>query len=312
MTSTISTTSATSTTATRPKSTQTSQQITEALAFALSLADSADVVTMAHFRNQALVIETKADLTEVTIADRNTESVIRERILAERPGDGLLGEEHGTIDSTNGIRWIVDPIDGTGNYVRGVPIWATLIARECNGVLDVGVVSAPAMRNRWWAAQDQGAFADDRRLRVSKIDELANAFLSYSEGPWESHGMREQLEHLRKTTYRHRAFGDFWQHMLVAEGACDIGAEAIVSVWDLAAIQIIVEEAGGVFTDLAGNARPDGGSALSTNGVLHAKTLAFLSPESARPLVAPTSPAPSVLGTAADSTVPAAPAAIVH
>jgi histidinol-phosphatase len=268
-------------TTTRPKNSQTSQQISEALRFALSLADSADLVTMAHFRNQALVIETKADLTEVTIADRNTESVIRERILAERPGDGLLGEEHGTIDSSNGIRWIVDPIDGTGNYVRGVPVWATLIARECDGVIDVGVVSAPAMGNRWWASQEQGAFADDRRIHVSKIDEIANAFLSYSEGPWESHGMREQLETLRKTTYRHRAFGDFWQHMLVAEGACDIGAEAIVSVWDLAALQIIVEEAGGIFTDLTGQARPDGGSALSTNGILHRKTLAHLRAESA-------------------------------
>jgi histidinol-phosphatase len=264
----------------RPRSPQSSQEIAQALGFALSLADSADVITQEHFRSQALVIETKADLTEVTVADRSTETVIRERILAERPGDGLLGEEHGTIESTNGIRWIIDPIDGTGNYVRGLPVWATLIARECNGVLDVGVISAPAMGNRWWAAQGLGAFADDRPIRVSKVDEIANAFLSYSEGPWEVHGMREQLESIRKTTYRHRAFGDFWQHMLVAEGACDIAAEAIVSVWDLAAVQIIVEEAGGVFTDLEGSARPDGGSALSTNGVLHEKTLAYLRQDS--------------------------------
>jgi histidinol-phosphatase len=260
----------------RTKSPQNDDQISEALAFALSLADSADLITQKHFRNQALVVETKADHTEVTIADRNTETVIRERILAERPGDGLLGEEHGTVESTNGIRWIIDPIDGTGNYVRGVPVWATLIARECNGVVDVGVVSAPAMSNRWWAAQDLGAFSDQGPVRVSKIDEIANAFLSYSEGPWESHEMRAQLESLRKAANRQRAFGDFWQHMLVAEGACDIAAEAIVSVWDLAAIQIIVEEAGGTFTDLGGQARPDGGSALSTNGTLHAPTLAYL------------------------------------
>jgi histidinol-phosphatase len=260
----------------RPKSPQTADQIAQALAFALSLADSADVITQQHFRNQSLVIETKADQTEVTVADRSTETVVRERILAERPGDGLLGEEHGTIESTNGIRWIIDPIDGTGNYVRGVPVWATLIARECQGVIDIGVVSAPAMGNRWWGSQDHGAFADGRRLQVSRIDEITNAFLSYSEGPWERQGMRVQLEALRKTAYRERAFGDFWQHMLVAEGACDIAAEAIVSVWDLAAIQIIVEEAGGVFSDLSGQARPDGGSALSTNGVLHGKTLAFL------------------------------------
>ncbi len=265
----------------RPKSPQTPAQVGEALAFALSLADSADVITQQHFRNQSLVIETKADHTEVTVADRGTETVLRERILAERPGDGLLGEEHGTIDSSNGIRWIIDPIDGTGNYVRGVPVWATLIARECHGVIDIGVVSAPAMGNRWWASQDQGAFADGRPIHVSKIDEIPNAFLSYSEGPWETHGMRQQLETLRRTTYRHRAFGDFWQHMLVAEGACDIATEAIVSVWDLAAIQIIVEEAGGVFSDLSGHFRPDGGSALSTNGVLHTKTLAFLGANSA-------------------------------
>lgn len=263
------------------KSPQSAEQISDALAFALSLADSADLITQQHFRNQGLVIETKADHTEVTIADRNTETVIRERILAERPGDGLLGEEHGTVESKNGIRWIIDPIDGTGNYVRGVPVWATLIGRECNGVVDVGVVSAPAMGQRWWAAQDLGAFSENGPIMVSMIDEIANAFLSYSEGPWESHEMRAQLESLREAANRQRAFGDFWQHMLVAEGACDIAAEAIVSVWDLAAIQIIVEEAGGTFTDLGGQARPDGGSALSTNGALHTKTLAHLHAEPA-------------------------------
>ncbi len=246
------------------------------LAFALSLADTADAIAMEHFRSQTLVIETKPDLSEVTIADRNTETALRERIIAERPGDGIFGEEHGSIESTTGDRWIIDPIDGTGNYVRGVPMWATLIARERNGVLDIGVVSAPAMFSRWWAEKGHGAFADGRRISVSAVSAPENAFVSYSEGPWEMHNMRQGIERLRSTAYRQRAFGDFWQHMLVAEGACDIAAEPIVSLWDLAPIQVIVEEAGGRFTDLSGIARSDGGSALSTNGPLHDQALAIL------------------------------------
>jgi histidinol-phosphatase len=246
------------------------------LAFALSLADTADAVAMQHFRSRSLVIETKPDLSEVTIADRDTEESLRQRILSERPGDGIFGEEHGSIESTNGDRWIIDPIDGTGNYVRGVPMWATLIARERMGVLDIGVVSAPAMQSRWWAEKGSGAYADGRRIRVSAVSNPADAFVSYSEGPWEKHNMRNGVELLRSQAYRQRSFGDFWQHMLVAEGACDVAAEPIVSLWDLAPIQVIVAEAGGTFTDLLGSARADGGSALSTNGVLHDAVLQIL------------------------------------
>ncbi len=248
-----------------------------ALAFALSLADVAEPITMRHFRSTGLVIETKPDLTEVTVADRSTEQAIRDAIVAGRPGDGMVGEEHGDLASSTGARWIVDPIDGTSNYTRGVPIWATLVARECNGVLDVGVVSAPALGLRWWAARGLGAFADGRRIGVSAVSELENGFLSYSESPeWAVKGRRSGIDALRSLVGRERAFGDFWQHMMVAEGQIDIAAEAIVSFWDLAALLVIVEEAGGRFSDLDGNVRADGGSAISTNGRLHDKVLRTL------------------------------------
>jgi histidinol-phosphatase len=246
------------------------------LALGLHLADLADKVSMLHFRSKDLQIDTKPDMTEVTIADRDTESVVLEHLAAVRPGIGVYGEEHGVTETQSGARWIIDPIDGTGNYVRGVPMWATLLALEVDGEFQVAVVSAPAMGCRWWAARGRGAFADGRRIRVSAISRLEDAFISYSEGPWERHGMRAGLESLRKTVHRERAFGDFWQHMLVAEGAVDAAVEAIVSLWDLAPLQLIVEEAGGRFTDLDGIARADGGSAVSTNGVLHGSVLAHL------------------------------------
>lgn len=256
----------------------TTPTIADDLALALALADRADRIAMQHFRSRGLVIESKADMSEVTIADRDTETAIRDGLLAARPGDGILGEEHGTIASTSGSQWIIDPIDGTSNYVRGVPMWATLIARETNGVLDLGVVSAPAMGMRWWAARGLGAFADGRPIHVSSVTDPTRAYLSYSEGPWDATGRRTAIDALRNAAGRQRAFGDFWQHMLVAEGAIDIAAEPIVSLWDLAAIQIIVEEAGGRFTDLDGVAHAGGGNALSTNGVLHEAVLAALRP----------------------------------
>lgn len=248
-----------------------------ALAFALVLADVAEPITMGHFRSADLVIETKPDLTEVTIADRSTEQAIRDAILRGRPGDGIVGEEHGDVASSTGSRWIVDPIDGTSNYTRGVPIWATLIAREHNGVLDVGVVSAPALGLRWWAAKGLGAYADGRRMSVSAVSDLQHCFLSYSESPeWNSRGRRANIDALRSAVGRERAFGDFWQHMMVAEGQIDIAAEAVVSFWDLAALLVIVEEAGGRFSDLEGNVHAEGGSAVSTNGKLHDTVLRAL------------------------------------
>ena len=246
-----------------------SRDLAVELAFAFELADIADTISMRHFRSSDLFVEEKPDLTEVTIADRDTESAIRDRLAKDRPADGVLGEEHGTIVTGNGARWIIDPIDGTSNYVRGVPVWATLIALQLDERSVVGVVSAPAMHSRWWAALGHGAFADGRQIRVSNVRAIDHAFLSYSEGPWTATNRRDAIDRLRTSAGRQRAFGDFWQHMLVAEGAVDIAAEAIVSLWDLAAIQIIVEEAGGRFTDLDGRPEPHRGSALSTNGLLH-------------------------------------------
>ena len=245
------------------------------LALALQMADAADVITMAHFRSRTLEVLTKADRTEVTIADRETEHKLRALIATSHPEHGVLGEEHGEHLAEARSRWILDPIDGTSNYVRGVPLWATLLALETNGTLEVGVVSAPALGARWWASRGGGAFANGAAIHVSGIAKLSEAFLSYSEGPWVAKGWRHAIDELRHRCGRERAFGDFWQHMLVAEGAIDVAAEAIVNLWDLAALQIIVEEAGGVFTDLDGIAHPGGGSALATNGLLHHEVLAL-------------------------------------
>lgn len=247
------------------------------LAFALRLADAADAVAMRHFRSRSLVVDRKPDRSEVTVADKGAEQAMRDLLSTERPDHGVLGEEHGTTQGSGSARWILDPIDGTSNYVRGVPVWAALIALEVDDVVQVGVVSAPAMGMRWWAARGLGAFADGRPIHVSRIASLDEAFLSYSEhAAWSERGLRSHIDGLRADVDRQRAFGDFWQHMLVAEGAIDVAAEAIVNLWDLAAVQVIVEEAGGRFTDLQGRATPSGGSALSTNGLLHDAALAAL------------------------------------
>ena len=244
--------------------------IGEDLAFARRLADAADEVTMEHFRNLSLVVERKADRTEVTIADRGAENAIRSLIATERPDDGIVGEEHGTQAGTSGCRWIIDPIDGTSNYVRGVPLWATLVALEREGELIVGVASCPPLARRWCGAVGLGASLNGEAIRVSSVATVDDAFLSYCESPeWESKGRRSGVDRLRRAVTRERAFGDFWQHMLVAEGAIDIAVEAVVSLWDLAAVQVIVEAAGGRFTDLDGNVTADGGSAVSTNALLH-------------------------------------------
>ena len=247
------------------------------LAFALTLADAADVVTMRHFQSPSLVVESKQDHTEVTIADRDTEKTIRSMILAARPHDGIVGEEHGTVAGTSGCRWIIDPIDGTSNYVRGVPVWATLIALERAGSLVVGVASCPALARRWWGTIGGGAYLNGTPITVSSVERVGDAFLSYVESTaWEDKGRRTGIDKLRRTANRERAFGDFWQHMLVAEGSIDAAVEAIVSLWDLAAVQVIVEAAGGRFSDLGGSARADGGSAVSTNGRLHESVLRIL------------------------------------
>ena len=246
----------------------------------MDLADEADAMTLARFRASDLVVETKPDLTPVSEADLAVEAALRRRLGEARPGHAVLGEEEGD-DPGAGTewQWILDPIDGTKNYVRGVPVWATLIALKHHGRTVVGVVSAPALGRRWWAASGEGAFADGSPIRVSAVGTLGDAMLSYASlSGWEARGLGEAFTGLARRCWRTRALGDFWSHVLVAEGAVDVAVEPEVSVWDVAAIQVIVEEAGGRFTDLAGAARPDGGSAVSTNGLLHRDVLAALDP----------------------------------
>lgn len=235
------------------------------LALALELADLADAITLQRFRAADLVVETKPDLTPVTEADRAVEEVIRERLAEERPDDAIIGEEFGGTAAAE-RRWVIDPIDGTKSFVRGIPVWATLIALQ--GA--VAVVSAPALHRRWWAALGRGAFADGRRVRVSAVAELADAQLLWSGvEEWEALGRTEAVLALARRCWRSRGLGDFWQYMLVAEGAAEIALDPEVKLWDLAAPQLIVEEAGGRFTDLSGVARADGGSGIATNGLLH-------------------------------------------
>jgi histidinol-phosphatase len=239
------------------------------LELALELADEADRLTLARFRALDLVVDTKPDRTPVSEADRAVETMIRGRVAAARPGDAVLGEEEGTTGE-GPRRWIVDPIDGTSNFIRGVPIYATLIALEEHGEIVVGVASAPALGRRWWAARGEGAFANGDAIAVSKVSSLADAHLSYdSNVDTERKGYLAQFAALERRVWRTRGLGDFWHHVLVAEGAFDIAIEPGPSLWDLAALLVIVEEAGGRLTDMAGNRTADGGGAITTNGLLH-------------------------------------------
>ena len=241
--------------------------MTPELEFALSLADDADAITLGRFRASDLRVETKPDLTPVSEADRAVEERLRERIAAERPGERVLGEEFGA-DPGEGERWIIDPIDATKNYVRGIPLFATLIALEDR----VAVVSAPALGKRWWAVRGEGAFADGRSLAVSKVARIEDAVLTYTS----LNGWGEEFHALAARAWAARGFGDFWQYMLLAEGAVDVCLEGEANLWDLAAPKLIVEEAGGRLTDLGGTDTAGGGSALASNGHLHDETLAAL------------------------------------
>jgi histidinol-phosphatase len=237
------------------------------LFLAFELADAADAISLRSFRTE-LAVETKPDLTPVTEADRAIEAELR-RLLAEaRPDDAILGEEHGETGSS-ARRWIVDPIDGTRNFTRGIPVWATLLALEEDGVVRLGVVSAPALGRRWWSERGEGAFADEAPMRVSSVDSIEEAVLSFP--------LDRQLPEIAARAWHVRGFGDFWGHMLVAEGAVDGSVDALgVSVWDLAAVQVIVEEAGGRLSDFSGEARLDAGTAVISNGLLHAQLLEAL------------------------------------
>jgi histidinol-phosphatase len=241
------------------------------LAYALELADAADAVTLPRFRAADLHVETKPDLTPVTDADRTAERLLRERIEHERPGESVFGEEEGDDGGT--VRWIVDPIDGTRNFSRGIPVWATLIALERDGRVVCGVASAPALGRRWWAARGEGAWRDGEHLHVSGISSLDEATISFSRSGLDD----PKLLALAARAWHVQPFSDFWAHLLVAEGAIEISVEHEMNTWDNAALQVIVEEAGGRFSDLRGEARIDGGSAVSTNGLLHDQVLAALS-----------------------------------
>ena len=255
------------------------------LALALELADVADAMTLDRYRASDLVVETKPDLTPVTEADKAVEQTLRDRLADARPDDAIVGEEYGSTETPeSGRRWIVDPIDGTKNYVRGIPVWGTLLALQEGDEVTVGVVSAPALQRRWWAARGAGAFARDalsaqaRRLGVSGVRALEDAQLCMSgfDGWDEAPDGVERLLSLARRCWRTRGFGDFWGYMLVAEGVAEISCEAVVSLWDLAALRVIVEEAGGKFTDLGGVATVSGGDALATNGWLHEEALALV------------------------------------
>ncbi|MGC9974177.1 MAG: inositol monophosphatase family protein [Gaiellaceae bacterium] len=267
------------------------------LEFAARLADIADELALARFGALDLRVETKPDLSPVTETDKAIEKALRERIAAERPGDSVLGEEEGLSGESRsggegGRRWILDPIDGTRNYSRGIPIFATLIALEVDGEVELGFASAPALGRRWWAERGKGAFRSDGPIHVSGVKKLEDATTSIGFG----HRMKissvarledavvsfelgegiQRLAPLAARAWHTRSFGDFWQHMLVAEGSVDVAIDPAVKIWDCAPLKLIVEEAGGKFTDLAGRPTIDGGSGVSSNGLLHAETLGVL------------------------------------
>ena len=254
------------------------------LALALAMADSADRITLDRAGAADLRVEAKPDRSPVTDADLAVEDAIRAVLRVHRPRDEVIGEERGGASGDAGRAWLLDPIDGTKNFLRGVPVWATLIALVEDGEPAVGVISAPALRRRWWAATGAGAHTRDpngssRAITVSGVGDLADAYLSTTDlGSWTRYRSRESYLSLVDATWESRAFGDFWQHCLVAEGAIDLAAEPIVNPWDVAAVQVLVQQAGGRFTDLEGIARYDGGTALSSNGLLHDAALTLLAP----------------------------------
>jgi histidinol-phosphatase len=292
-------------------------QILDDLALAHALADLADAITLDRYQAQDLVITTKPDNTPVTDADRAVETAIREALATHRQSDGLVGEEFGSDKGSSGRYWVIDPIDGTKNFMRGVPTWATLIAlvevdAAGNEEVVVGIASAPALARRWAAAKGHGAtvrfnsgnsdfetgdtsgddfvYSDndsdfnslaltpnEKRISVSKVSSLTDASISYSDFV----GWGDRLEPFQKmlvAAWRTRGIGDFWSHMLVAEGAVDVAIEPSLALWDMAALDIIVREAGGSFTNTAGHSGPFGGSGVSTNGILHNAVINGLNP----------------------------------
>lgn len=246
------------------------------LTLAIELADLADALSLPGFHSR-LDVERKDDGTPVTEVDRGVERTLRRRIRETFPDHAVLGEEDGLDGPEDAPTWILDPIDGTTNFIRGNPVFATLVALRRDGEDVLGVVSAPALGSRWTGVVGQGATQDGRAIHVSDCDTLADAEIAFGGlNYFAEKGWIDVVARASRVTRRQRGYGDFWQHMLVAAGACEIAMEAEVSTWDLAAVRAVVEAAGGRFTDLAGNATADGGSACSTNGHLHAQALALL------------------------------------
>lgn len=253
------------------------------LALALRLADAADAVAMARFDAPDLDVRTKADASHVTEADLATERAIRGILADERPDDGVFGEEFGSSGDTS-RQWIIDPIDGTANYLKGIPMWTTLIALAIDGVPRVGVASQPALGRRWWAASGLGAWTntpsgEPRRLSVSRIEDVAASSVSFqSIAQWDDAGHTDALLRLSRAVWRDRGYGDTWPYMLLAEGRLELVAEFDVKEYDIAALVPIIREAGGTFTDFEGAESISSRSSLATNGVLHADFLSLLHP----------------------------------
>lgn len=239
------------------------------LSFALELADLADSLSLPRFRALDLRVETKPDLTPLTDADRAVERALRERVAASRPGEGVFGEEEG--DDGGAVRWVIDPIDGTKNFARGVPIWATLIALEREGELTCGVISAPALGHRWWAARGEGAFRDGERIRVSAVSRLADASVSSTYG--------RDLVRVEPAAWHARSLGDFWPHALVTEGSVDAAVDARLAPWDYAALVPILEEAGGRVSAIDGGPPRPKEQVISSNALLHDELLSLLNQE---------------------------------
>ena len=259
-------------------------RLDDELALALEVADAADALTLPRFDERDFTLEAKRDATEVTEVDRSTEALIVERLVGARPGHAVFGEEHGDAGARGSAwRWVIDPIDGTSGYVRGIPVWATLLALEHEGTPVLGVVSAPALGRRWWGGRGLDAHVSvrggpARPVRVSGVDELAEAQVSVTHSPgWDELGLTDRLVALQRSARRSRGLGDFWQHVLVAEGAVDVAVDAVgVAPYDLAALAPIVEAAGGRFTDRLGEATHRHDTAVSSNGVLHDRVIELL------------------------------------
>ena len=259
-----------------------SKELTDDVRLAHLMADDADSLSMNRFKARDLHFTAKPDNTPVSEADTAVEESIRRTLARTRPRDAVHGEEFADTGQSN-RRWIVDPIDGTKNYLRGVPVWATLIALEVDGKIVASVVSAPALGRRWWASEGGGAFTgrsilNATELRVSKVEQVEDSSLSYSSiDGWVDSGRGQGFINLMRASWRTRAYGDFWSYMLVAEGAVDVATEPELALYDMAALDIIVREAGGRFTNLDGVDGVKGPGALATNGLLHNAVLEYLS-----------------------------------